>query len=69
MLTLRNVIIPIKSVVNKNKSNYNYNIFSEKGSYKGKSYTRYFQMFVYCKCYISIELMFLKEQMLIKQVH
>ena len=26
-------------------------------------------MFVYCKCYILIELTFLKELMLIKQVH
>ena len=42
MLTLYNVIIPIKSVVNKNRSNYNYNIFSEKGSYEGKTDTRYF---------------------------
>ena len=66
MLTLHNVIIPIKSVVNKNRSNYNYNIFSEKGSHKGKSDTRYFYMFVYYKCYISIELMLLKELMLIK---
>ena len=39
ILTFHNVIILIN--VNKNKNNY-YNIFSEKGSYKYKSYTRYF---------------------------
>ena len=33
------VIILIKSVVNKNKSNYYYNIFLEKGLYKDKSDT------------------------------
>ena len=45
-----------------------YNIFLEKGSYKDKSnanVTRW--MFVYYKCYISIELTFLRELMLIKQ--
>ena len=36
ILTFHNVIIPIKSVVNKNKNNYYYNIFLEKGLYKGK---------------------------------
>ena len=41
MLTFHNVIILIKSVVNKNKNNY-YNIFLEKGPYKDKSDTRYF---------------------------
>ena len=39
ILTFRNVIILIKSVVNKNKNKYYYNIFLEKGSYKEKSYT------------------------------
>ena len=39
VLTFRNVIILIKSVVNKNKNKYYYNIFLEKGSYKEKSYT------------------------------
>ena len=34
--------ILIKSVVNKNKNEYYYNIFLEKGSYKDKSDTRYF---------------------------
>ena len=34
MLTFHNVLILIKSVVNKSKSNYYYNMFLEKGSYK-----------------------------------
>ena len=34
-------MILIKSVVNRNKNNYYYNTFLEKGSYKGKSYTQY----------------------------
>ena len=38
-LTFLNVILLIKSVVNKNKNNYFYNIFLEKGSYKDKSNT------------------------------
>ena len=47
------------SVVNKYKNNYYY-----------KSNAEYYQMmFVYYKCYISIELMFVKELMFIKQVH
>ena len=33
ILTFDNVIILIKSVVNKNKNNYYYNIFLEKGLY------------------------------------
>ena len=35
-------MIPIKSVVNKDKNNYYYNIFLEKGSYKNKSNTECF---------------------------
>ena len=42
ILTFHNVIILIKSVVNKNKNEYYYNIFLEKGSYKDKPNTRYF---------------------------
>ena len=42
MLTFHNVIILINSVVNKNKNEYYYNIFLEKGSYKYKSNTQYF---------------------------
>ena len=34
ILTFHNVIILIKSVVNRNKNKYYYNIFLEKGSYK-----------------------------------
>ena len=39
ILTFHNVIILIKSVVNKNKSKYYYKIFLEKVSYKDKSDT------------------------------
>ena len=42
VLTFHNVIILIKSVVNKYKNNYYYNIFLEKGSYKERFNTRYF---------------------------
>ena len=41
-LTFDSVIILIKSVVNKNKNEYYYNIFLEKDSNKDKSDTRYF---------------------------
>ena len=41
ILTFRNVMILIKSVINENKNKYYY-IFSQKGSYKDKSDTRYF---------------------------
>ena len=41
-LTFHNVIILIKSVVNKNKDIYYYNRFLEKGSYKYKSNKQYF---------------------------
>ena len=44
ILTFHNVIILIKSVVNKNKNHYYYHIILEKGSYKNKSNTEYFQM-------------------------
>ena len=36
ILTFHNVAVPIKSVVNKNKNKYYYNIFLEKGLYKDK---------------------------------
>ena len=42
ILTFHNVIILIKSVVNKNKNEYYYNVFLEKGSYKYKSNIEYF---------------------------
>ena len=42
IFTFYNVIIVIKSVVNKNKNNYYYNIFLEKDLYKDKSNTEYF---------------------------
>ena len=42
ILTFHNVLIPIKSAVNKKKNEYYHNIFLEKGSYKDKSNTEYF---------------------------
>ena len=42
IFTFHNVIILIKPVVNKNKNEYCYNIFLEKGSYEDKSDTQYF---------------------------
>ena len=42
ILTFHNVIKLINLVVNKDRNNYYYNIFLEKGSYKDKSDTRYF---------------------------
>ena len=42
ILTFHNVVILIKSAVNKNQNNYYYNIFLEKASYKDKFDTRYF---------------------------
>ena len=43
-MTFHKVIMLPKSVVNKNENNYYYNIFFEKGSYKDKSNTEYFQL-------------------------
>ena len=40
--TFHDVIIVIKSVVNKNKNDYYCNIFSEKGSYEDKANIQYF---------------------------
>ena len=42
ILTLHNVIILIKSIVNKYKNNYFYNKFLEKGSHKDKTSTKLF---------------------------
>ena len=42
ILTFHNVIILIKSIVNKNKNEYYYNIFLETGLYKDESNTEYF---------------------------
>ena len=42
ILTFHNVIILIKSIVNRNKNEYYYILFLGKGSYKDKSDTRYF---------------------------
>ena len=43
-MTFCNDVILIKLVVNKNKNNYYYNIFLQKGSYQDKSSTKNFQM-------------------------
>ena len=43
-LTLHNVIILIRSVVNKNKNNHYYNMFLEKGLYENKSNTHCFKI-------------------------
>ena len=42
--TFHNAIILIKSVANKNKNKYYYNIFLEKDLYKYKSNKEYFKM-------------------------
>ena len=42
ILTFHNVVILIKSAVNKNQNNYYHNIFLGKASYKDKFDTRYF---------------------------
>ena len=42
ILTFDNVIIVIKSIVNKYKNAYSYNIFLENGWYKDKSTAEYF---------------------------
>ena len=42
ILSFYNVIILIKSVVNKNENEYYYNIFLKKGLYKDKANTEYF---------------------------
>ena len=44
ILAFYDLIILIKSVANKSKIEYYYNIFLEKGSYKDKSDTRHFKM-------------------------
>ena len=47
LLTFHDVIILIKSVVNKNENKYYCNIFLQKGSYKCKSYKKHFEMNVF----------------------
>ena len=42
ILTCHNAVICIKSVVDKNKDNYYYNVLLEKGLYKVKFCTQYF---------------------------
>ena len=67
MVTFHNVIILINSIVNKNENKYYYNIFLQKGLYKYKAIKQYSKcVFVYYKGYI---MTFLKQAMIIKQVH
>ena len=64
------VITIIKSVVNKNKTNTTIIYFLKKVRIKINLIQDIFKkMFAYYKCYILIELKFLKELMSIKQVH
>ena len=44
ILTFHNVIILIRSVINKYKNDYYFNIFSEKGSRKDKFNKEYFEI-------------------------
>ena len=46
-LNFHNFLIFIKPVVNKNKTNYYYNIISVKGSYKDKSNTHFCKRMLY----------------------
>ena len=41
-LTFHNIVILIKSIVNKNKNEYYYDTFLQKGSFKDKSNAEYF---------------------------
>ena len=60
----------IKSVFNKDKNNYYCNIFLENGSYElPKNYDNKSVFCINYKCHITIELKFLNELILIKQVH
>ena len=60
----------MNSVVNKNENNYQYNILLEKVRTTINPMQNILkQMFLYYKCYILINLTFLKKLMLIKQVH
>ena len=60
----------IKSVFNLNENHYYYNTFLGKGLCDDKSYTQLFKwIFAYYIFYISIELTFLEEFILLKQVH
>ena len=64
-----NVIKLIKSVFNKDKNNYYHEIFLQKVSYKlPKSYLKISFCIKY-KCYLMIELLILKELILIRQAN
>ena len=60
-MTIHNVIILIKSVVNENKNHYYYNVFLKVHIKINPMHNIFKWMFAYYKCYISIELKFLKE--------
>ena len=72
-LPLHKVVILIKSVCNKNQNLYYY-VFLEKWLYQSdkNNNNKYYTELSVCinyKCYITIELTFLKESMLIRQVN
>ena len=66
-LIFYNVMILIKSVVNKSKNNYYYNMLLEKSMTINPIHS-FFKRNI-CKCYIMIELTFLNKLILIKQVN
>ena len=66
-LIFYNVMILIKSVVNKSKNNYYYNMLLEKSMTINPIHS--FLKKNICKCYIMIELTFLNKLILIKQVN
>ena len=70
IFSFHNIIIFIKTVVNKNINNYYYNIFFEKVYMRINLRHNFFKWkFVYYKCCIIIELTILKELMLIIQAN
>ena len=70
MLSFHNIIILIESLVNENKNHYYYNTFLLNARIKINQIHNIFKrLFLYYRCYISIELTFLKELMLIRQAN
>ena len=65
-LALHNVVILIKAVFNKNQNQYSYNIFLEQCSHQLLKIMK-ISFFISFRCYIMIELAFLKELILIRQ--
>ena len=70
ILTFHNVIIKLNQLLIKIQKNTTKIYFQKTFWIRINPLRAIFEWtFVYCKCYISIELMFLKEWMLIKQLH